>query len=66
MNSSNAKLGVNCACATSNNYACIGCEFKNNVCVLGSFKQTSCKNCSVGKFNNVDAQSRCKNLALAK
>ena len=33
---------VKCACVTSNNYGCVGCEFKNNVCVL----------CGAGKYND--------------
>ena len=79
VNSSNAKLGVKCPCATSNNYECVGCEFKNNVCVLCGagkhndefyHKHVSCKNCGVGKFNNLEGQSdeavACKDCGVGK
>ena len=73
VDSSNVKLGVKCPCATSNNYECVGCEFKNNVCVLcgaGKYNDqsdhSSCKNCGVGKFNNLEGQTSCKNCGVGK
>ena len=74
VDSGNAKLGVKCPCATSNNYECIGCEFKNNVCVIcgaGKYNDQSdlsvaCKDCGVGKFNNVQGQASCKNCGVGK
>ena len=71
VDSGNAKLGVNCACATSNKFDCV-------VCGPGRYKQNSnaaayndvCVSCGVGKFNNLEGQSdeavACKNCSTGK
>ena len=70
VDSGNAKLGVNCVCATSNTFDCVICVPVNKYtsndqsacvdCSVGKYTsndQSACINCGVGKFNNLEGQS---------
>ena len=72
VDSGNVKLGVNCVCATSNTFGCA-------VCVPGKYgvgkfnslegqlnEALACKDCSVGKFSNVEGQANCKDCGVGK